>query len=96
MSYLREVSQEAYRRRMAKSGDVFQQIQERLESDLDEVVDDEERDRQGKKHYLFRMYQQLERYLKELPVEVINSGKYDVNAMKVDFFAELARGSSIP
>jgi hypothetical protein len=28
---------------MAKSGDVFQQIQERLESDLDEVVDDEER-----------------------------------------------------
>jgi hypothetical protein len=46
--------------------------------------------------YLFRMYQQLERYLKELPVEVINSGKYDVNAMKVDFFAELARGSSIP
>jgi hypothetical protein len=27
---------------MAKSGDVFQQIQERLESDLDEVVDDEE------------------------------------------------------
>jgi hypothetical protein len=42
------------------------------------------------------MYQQLERYLKELPVEVINSGKYDVNAMKVDYFAELARGSSIP
>ena len=81
---------------MAKSGDVFQQIQERLESDLDEVVDDEERDRQEKKHYLFRMYQQLERYLKELPVEVINSGKYDVNTMKVDFFAELARGSSIP
>ena len=81
---------------MAKSGDVFQQIQERLESDLDEVVDDEERDRQEKKHYLFKMYQQLERYLKELPVEVINSGKYDVNAMKVYFFAELARGSNIP
>ena len=81
---------------MAKSGDVFQQIQERLESDLDDVVDDEERDRQEKKHYLFKMYQQLERYLKELLVEVINSGKYDVNAMKVDFFAELARGSSIP
>ena len=75
---------------MAKSGDVFQQIQERLESDLDEVVDDEERDRQEKKHYLFKMYQQLERYLKELPVEVINSGKYDVNARKVDFFAEMS------
>ena len=63
---------------------------------MDEIVDDEERDRQKKKHYLFKMYQQLERYLKELPVEVINSGKYDVNAMKVDCFAELARGSSIP
>ena len=64
---------------------MFQQIQERLDSDLDKVVDDEERDRQEKKHYLFKMYQQLERYLKELPVEVINSSKYDVNAMKVDF-----------
>jgi hypothetical protein len=53
-------------------------------------VDDEERDRQEKKHYLFKMYQQLERYLKELPVEVINSGKYDVNARKVDFFAEMS------
>ena len=73
---------------MARSGDVFQQIQERLESDLDKVVDDE--------HYLFKMYQQLERYLKELPVVEINSGNYDVNGMKVDFFAELARGSRIP
>jgi hypothetical protein len=52
---------------MAKYGDVFQQIQERLNSDLDDVVDAEERDRQERKHYLVKIYQQLERHLKELP-----------------------------
>jgi hypothetical protein len=51
---------------------VFQQIQERLDSDLDKVVDDEERDRQEKKHYLFKLCQQLERHLKELPVVGFN------------------------
>jgi hypothetical protein len=85
LSYLKEVSEEAYRTLMAKFGDVFQQIQERLDSDLDDVVDDEERDRQEKKHYLYKIYQQLELQLKELPVVGFNSGRYDVNAMKVDF-----------
>ena len=88
MSYLTEVSVEAYRTLMAKYGDVFQQIQERFDSDLDDVVDDEERDSQENKHCLFKIYQQLERHLKELPVVGFNSGKYDVNAMKVDFFAD--------
>ena len=55
LSYLTEVSEDAYRRLMPKYGDVFQQIQERLDSDLDDVVDDEERDRQEKKHYLFSL-----------------------------------------
>jgi uroporphyrinogen-III decarboxylase len=91
LSYLTEVSEKAYRTLMAKYGDVFQQIQERLDSDLD----DEERDRQEKKHYLFKIYQQLERHLKELPVVGFNSGKYDVNAMKVDFFAELVKSQMI-
>jgi hypothetical protein len=58
LSYLTEVSEEAYRRLMLKYEDVFQQIQERLDSDLDDVVDDEERDRQEKKHYLFKIYRQ--------------------------------------
>jgi len=88
LSYLTEVSEEAYRALIAKYGDVFQQIQERLDSDLNDVVDDEERDRQEKKHYLFKIYQQFERHLKELPVVGFNSGKYDVNAMKVDFFLQ--------
>ena len=75
---------------MTKYTDVFQQIQERLDSDLDDVVDDEERDRQ-EKHYFFKIQQQLERHLKELPVVGFNSGKYDVNAMKMDYFAELVK-----
>jgi hypothetical protein len=62
---------------------------------LDDVMDDEERDRQEKKHYLFKIYQQLERHLKELPVVGFNSGKYDVNAMKVDIFAELVKSQKI-
>jgi hypothetical protein len=51
LSYLTDVSEEAYRTLMAKYGDVFQQIQERLDSDLDDVVDDEERDRQA--HFFY-------------------------------------------
>ena len=74
LSYLTEVIKEAYRRLMTKYGDVFQQIQERIDSDLDDVVDDEERDRLEKKHYLFKIQQQLERHLKELPVVGFNSG----------------------
>ena len=73
-----EVSEEAYRTLIAKYGDLFQQIQERLDSDLDDVVDDEERERQEKKHYLCKIYQELERHLKELSVVGF---KYDVNAL---------------
>jgi hypothetical protein len=62
---------------------------------LDKVVDDEERDRQEKKHYLFKLCQQLERHLKELPVVGFNYGKYDVNAMKVYLFAELVKSQTI-
>jgi hypothetical protein len=42
--------------------------------------------RKKEKHYLIKIYHQLERQLKELPVVGFNFGKYDVNAMKVDFF----------
>lgn len=65
---------------------------------LADVVDDEERDRQEKKYYLFEIQQQLQRHLTELPVVGFNSGRYDVNAMKVDFLQSCrrTRGSSIP
>jgi hypothetical protein len=53
------------------------------------------RDRQQKKHYLFKIYQQLEPQLKELPMVGFKSGKNDVNTMKVDFFAELVESQRI-
>jgi len=49
---------------------------------LEEYKDDQEREREEKKHHLY----QLEQYLQELPVVGFNTGKYDVNALKVDFF----------
>jgi hypothetical protein len=54
--------------------------------DLEEYKDDEEREREEKKHHLYQLKQQLEQYLQELPVVGFNTGKYDVNTMKVDFF----------
>ena len=65
---------------------VFEEIQQRLDQDLEEYKDDEEREREEKKHHLYQLKQQLEQYLQELPVVGFNTGKYDVNAMKVDFF----------
>jgi hypothetical protein len=64
---------------------VFEEIQQRLDQDLEEYKDDEEREREEKKHHLYKLKQQLEQYLQELPVVGFNTGKYDVNAMKVDF-----------
>jgi hypothetical protein len=56
---------------------------------LEECKDDEEREREEKKHHLYQLKQQLEQYLQELPVVGFNTGKYDINAMKVDFFTRL-------
>ena len=51
-----------------------------------------------KKHHLYQLKQQLERYLQELPLVGFNTGKYDVNAMKVDFLLDCwtVTRSSIP
>ena len=64
---------------------VFEEIKQRLDQDIKEYKDDEEREREEKKHHLYQLKQQLEHYLQELPVDGFNTGKYDVNAMKVDF-----------
>jgi hypothetical protein len=53
------------------------------DQDLEEYKDDDEREREEKKHHLYQLKQQLEQYLQELPVVGFNTGKYDVNAMKV-------------
>ena len=59
------------------------------------LKDDEEREREEKKHHLYQLKQQLEHYLQELPVVGFNTGKYDVNAMKVNFFTRLVDSHKI-
>ena len=74
---------------------IFEEIQQGLDQDLEEYKDDEEREREEKKHHLYQLTQQLEQYLQELPVVGFNTGKYDVNAMKVDFFTRLVYSHKI-
>jgi hypothetical protein len=62
---------------------------------LEEYKDDEERQREEKKHHLYQLKQQLEQYLQELPVVGFNMGKYDVKAMKVDLFTRLVDSHKI-
>ena len=72
---------------------IFEEIHQRLDQDLDKV--DEEREREEKKHHMYQLKQQLEQYLQELPVVGFNTGKYDVNAMKIDFFTPLVDSHKI-
>jgi hypothetical protein len=39
---------------------IFEEIQQRLDQDLEEYKDDEEREREEKKHHLYQLKQQLE------------------------------------
>ena len=54
---------------------VFEEIHRRLDQDLEECKDDEERDYEEKKHHLYQLKQQLEQYLQELPVVGLKMGK---------------------
>jgi hypothetical protein len=89
LQYLTDFSEKAFRFLVPRYGMVFEEIQERLDQDLEEHKDDEEREREEKTHHLYQLKQQLEQYLQELPVVGFNTGKYDVNAMNVNFFSSI-------
>jgi hypothetical protein len=74
---------------------IFEELQQRLDQDLEEYKDDEEREREEKKHHLYQLKQQLGQYPQVLPVVGFNTGKYDVNAMKVNFFTRLVDSHKI-
>jgi G:T-mismatch repair DNA endonuclease (very short patch repair protein) len=95
LSYLTDISEKALRLLVPRYEMVFEEIQQRLNQNLEEYKDDEERDREEKKHHLYQLKQQLERYLQEFPVVGFNTGKYHVNAMKVDFFTRLVDSHKI-
>ena len=50
---------------------------------------DEENEKKQKGHHLYHLGQKLERFLHELPVIGFTSGRYEINAMKIDFFSHL-------
>jgi hypothetical protein len=83
---LNRYQRKAFRLLVPSYGMVFEEIQQRLDQDLEEYKDDEEREHEEKKHHLYQLKQQLEQYLQELYMVGFNTGKYDVNAMKLDFF----------
>ena len=68
LSYLTDISEKAFRLLVPRYGMVFEEIQQRLDQDLEEYKDDEEREREEKKHHLYQLKQQLEHCLQELPV----------------------------
>lgn len=85
LEYLTEMSQAAYRQLYGQYVFVFEEIDRRINSDVEDGDD-----KNIKSHYLHKMSEQLDRYLQELPVIGFNSGKFDINAMKIDFFEYLA------
>jgi hypothetical protein len=70
--HLTDISEKAFRLLVPRYGMIFEEIQQRLDQDLEEYKDDEEREREEKKHHLYKLKQQLEQYLQELPVVGFN------------------------
>ena len=59
MSYLTDISEKAFRLLVPRYGMVFEEIQQRLDQELEEYKDNEEREREEKKHHLYLLKQQL-------------------------------------
>jgi hypothetical protein len=89
LQYLTEISQAAYFHLERNYLSAFGQINSKIDEDLKEFSD-EEKEKKQKDHHLYQLGQKLERFLHELPVIGFNSGRYDINAMKIDFFSHLA------
>ena len=63
LKHLTDISEKAFRLLVPRYGMIFEEIQQRLDQDLEEYKDDEEREREEKKHHLYQLKQQLEQYL---------------------------------
>ncbi|KAI8511991.1 hypothetical protein Bbelb_110910 [Branchiostoma belcheri] len=98
LSYIEHISREAYKTLREKFGWVFREMVDKRQSDIQQLEQEEENidptartDRNTKvnKHYLTTLMDELERYLKALPVVGLNTGKYDINDMKAFFLPNL-------
>jgi hypothetical protein len=72
---LTDICEKAFHLLVPRYGMVFEEIHRRLDQDLEECKDDEEREHEEKKHHLYQLKQQLEQYLQELPVVGFKMGK---------------------
>ena len=55
LQYLTDISEKAFRLLVPRYGMVFEEIQQRLDQDLEEYKDDDEREREEKKHHLYQL-----------------------------------------
>ena len=70
LQQLTDISKKAFRLLVPRYGMIFEELQQRLDQDLEEYKDDEEREREEKKHHLYQLKQQLEQYYKNSPWSV--------------------------
>jgi chloramphenicol O-acetyltransferase len=63
---LTDINEKAFRLLVPRYGMIFEEIQQRLDQDLEEYKDDEEREREEKKHHLYQLKQQLEPVTKQM------------------------------
>jgi hypothetical protein len=88
LQHLTEISQAAYFHLERNYLSAFGQINSKIDEDWKEFSD-EEKEKKQKGHHLYQLGQKLERFMHELPVIGFNSGRYNINAMKIDFFSHL-------
>lgn len=94
LEYLDQIGEEAYNYLCHEYNHIFNSINTIIEGDLDGVPK-ENMAQERQLHPLDALEKKLHRYLHELPVIGFNSGKYDINAMKIDFFSVLAERNLI-
>ena len=96
MEHLHNISAAAYVLLLEKYDWIFRALDRKVTADNEEVdtapdsADEGEQNRR-KKHPAEKLKEELDGYLKELPVLGFNSGKYDLNLMKRYLYAELQR-----
>ena len=94
LQYLTEISQAAYFHLARYYLSAFGKINSKLVEDLKELSD-KEKEKKKKGHYLYKLDQKIESFWHDLPVIGFYSGRYDINAMIIDFFSHLAERNLI-
>ena len=87
VEYLTSLSRTAPLLLLERYQELFEEMEIKMTDQLD--PEDHKFDNKKRKHPLYKLQLQLEGNLQELPVIGFNSGKYDLNAIKISFFSYL-------